>query len=130
MKLPNFKRLFYTDFPKDYQSLIEQLSYTVNNAFDGIFSALNNNISLRDNILSVVKDLTLTVNANGIPLSTAAFSIGTNTKPIDGLIIIKATSINNNTIVPTSGVFATYSQNGSTVTLTNITGLPANSLFH
>lgn len=128
MKIPSFKRLVYTDFPQQYQQLVEQLSYTVNNSIESITQALTNNISLRDNLLTSVKDVTLQVDANGIPLSTASFAIG-NTNTIDGLQVIRAINNTNSTVFPSAGIFVSYAQSGSKITILNVTGLPANNLF-
>lgn len=128
MKISLFKRLVYNDFSKDFQALIEQLSYSINTPIENIISALTNNISLRDNILCNVKDLEVTVDSNGIPLSTAALSI-TNSNPIDGMTVIRAISPTSTNIMPNGGISISYTQNGSKIVLNKITGLPANTLF-
>lgn len=128
MKLPNFKRLVYNDFSKEFQTLIEQLSYSINNPIETIVSAFSNNISLRDNILCNVKDLDITVDANGVPTTTAALSI-TNANPIDGMVVLRANSPANSTVMPNGGVFLSYSQNGARLTIDHVTGLPANQAF-
>lgn len=128
MKLPNFKRLVYNDFTKDFQPLIEQLSYSINNPIESIISAFSNNISLRDNILCNIKDLDVIVDANGIPLATAALTIS-NSNPIDGMVVLRAISPTSTNIMPSGGVFLSYTQNGAKVTINKISGLPANQLF-
>lgn len=127
-KLPSFKRIFYTDFPKDYQSLVEQLSYTINQGFDALFNALNNNLTLNDNLAVTVKDITVSVNATGTPTSSTGFTVS-NSNTIAGVQVIKATNNTNPTIYPTSGVFITYTQSGNLITINNIAGLPANNQF-
>jgi hypothetical protein len=129
MKLPSYNRLFFTDFPTQFKSLVEQLSNTINNSFDSIFSALGNNISLRDNLLCSVKDVNVRVNTNGIPTSTTSFSIS-NSNTIDGLIIIKAVNSTNSSIYPLAGIFISYTQKGNIITITNVTGLPINNTFN
>lgn len=128
MKVPSLRRLYYTDFEQQYQKLVEQMSYTINTSFESIIQALNNNISIRDNLLASVRDVTLTVDATGTPTSTSVFSID-NSNPIDGLMIIRAASIAKTTVYPTGSIFITYVQNGSVVTIANVTGLPANVQF-
>src|SRR5271165_5097735 len=114
MKLPAYKRLFYNDFPQEAQKIIEQLSYTINNGFEGLFNVINNNISLRDNLFVSVRDITVNVDATGKPTSTAVFSVDNN-NPIDGTQVIKATNQTNSQTYPTSGIFLSYSQNGNKV---------------
>lgn len=128
MKLPNLKRIYYTDYEQQYQKLVEQLSYTVNTTFESIIQALNNNISIRDNLLASVRDITFAVDSTGAPTSPTAFSID-NTNAIDGTQVIRAVSNAKTVIYPTSGIFISYSQNGSKITIINITGLPANVQF-
>lgn len=127
-KLPAYKRLYYNDFPKEAQTIIEQLSYTINNAFEGIFNALNNNINLRDNLAVSVRDITVNVDANGNPLSVLTFGIDNN-NPIDGVLVIRALNQSNKGVFPTSGIFITYTQTGNKVTISNITGIPTNNTF-
>lgn len=127
-KLPAYKRLYYNDFPKEAQEIIEQLSYTVNNAFEGIFSALNKNINIRDNLSVSIRDLTVNVDANGVPLSTLTFGVDNN-NPLDGVLVIRALNQTNNNVFPTGGIFITYTQTGTKVTVNNITGIPPNNTF-
>lgn len=126
--LPAYKRIYYNDFPKEAQATVEQLSYTINNAFEGIFSALGNNINLSDNLAVSVRDLTVNVDATGKPLSTLTFGIDNN-NPISGLIVIRAANQNNINIFVTSAPFISYTQNGNKITVNNITGIPVNNTF-
>jgi hypothetical protein len=128
MILPAYKRIYYTDFPKDSQPAMEQLSYTVNNAFEGIFSALNNGLNLSDNLAVSVKDITVNVDANGNPLSTLSFSIA-NTNTISGVQVIRALNQTNNSVFPTTAPWITYTQNGNKIIINNITGIPVGNTF-
>lgn len=127
-KLPGYKRIYSTDFPKDSQPAMEQLSYTVNNAFEGIFSALANNLNLSDNLAVSVRDLTVSVDANGNPLSTLSFGIDNN-NPISGVIVIKASNQTNTSTYVTGAPFISYSQTGSKIIVNNITGIPTGNTF-
>lgn len=126
--LPTYKRIYYTDFPKDSQAAMEQLSYTVNNAFEGIFSALNNNLNLSDNLAVSVKDLTVNVDANGNPTSALTFVIS-NTNPVSGVIVIKASNQTNTSTYVTGAPFISYTQTGNKITVNNITGIPTGNTF-
>src|ERR1035437_4933532 len=95
-KLPAYKRVYYTDFPKDSQPAMEQLSYTINNAFEGIFGALNNGLNLADNLSVSVRDLTVNVDATGNPLSTLSFGIENANK----------VTVNNITGIPSGNTFS------------------------
>lgn len=128
MKLPNFKRIYYTDYPEDAQKIIEQLSYTINNGFESLFNAVNKGLTLRDNLSTSVRDVAITVDANGKPLSATSFGID-NANTIDGLQVIRASNQSNGVAFPSGGIFISYTQSGKKVTIDNITGLPANNQF-
>lgn len=127
-RLASFKRLYKVDFAKEYQGLVDQLSFTINNGFESLFNALNNNISIRDNLLAAVKDVSVTVDSAGNPAGTTSFGIS-NANPIDGTMVIRATNKSSTTVYPTSGIFVSYTQSGNSITITNVTGLPANIPF-
>lgn len=128
MKLPSFKRLYYTDYPKENQELVEQMSYTINNGFESINDTLDNNVSLRDNLFATVRDVDVSTDASGNPTSTAAFSVD-NSNPIDGLTVIKHTNKTNSLGYPTSGISISYTQSGTKVTINNVTGLIPNNVY-
>jgi hypothetical protein len=129
MIFPSFKRLVYTDFPQQFQTLVDQMSYTINNSFESIFDAMANGISIRDNLQATVVDVNVTVDSTGAPLTATSFKIS-NSNPIDGTQVIRAVPTQNgSTSVPSSGVMISYSQTGSKVTISNITGIPANVPF-
>ena len=127
MLIPTLKRLFTTDFPAKYQELVEQLSYIVNTNEDVLFQALNNNLTLKDNLYSQVVTLTVTVDSTGKPISTTSFTSSLQTA-ILGTLVLNAVSVGS-TVYPTSGIFCSFTQNGSSVIINNITGLPANTQF-
>ncbi len=77
---------------------------------------------------ATVRDVNITVDATGKPLSTTSFAVS-NSNPIDGTIVLRAINPKDNTSFPTAGVLISYTQNANTVTITNITGLPANIQF-
>lgn len=128
MKLPGFKRLLGTDFEKQFQDLINQLSLSYNNPIDVLYQALNNNITLRDNIKSTVQDITVIVDSSGTPTSGAAFKL-TLSGTVDGITVLSAKNQDNSNTYPTSGVFISGSQNSNVYTIANITGLQAGATY-
>lgn len=125
MKLPSFKRLLSTDFKKDYKSLIDQLGLSLNNGITVLYDALDRNISLRDNIKSTVRDVVVSVNSNGTPKQTAAFTLDSPGK-IDAVLVGLAVNQTNSSIYPLNGPFVTGNQGTTFFTITNITGLTPN----
>lgn len=128
MKIPNFRRIFYTDYPQDQQPLIQKLSVTINNGFENPYNALQNNISLADNIACTVKQVTLTVDSTGTPTTATSFSV-TTTGTLTGLTVMAATNQTTATVYPTGNPFISYTQNSQLITITNVAGLPANNSF-
>lgn len=128
MKVPNFKRIFKTDYEKQYQKLIETLSFSLNNAIDVINNAINGNISLSENILCSIKDLTLQVDANGTPTSPITFPVNF-TGQVQGLLALNVTNKTNSNSYPTSGVFVSFEQTQNGILIKNITGLVAGNSY-
>ena len=127
-KLSNFRRLFKNDYQQDQQSLVEKLSVTINNGFELLYNAMANNVSLSDNIFCTVKVVSVQVNSSGTPISPLSFKIST-TGSIKGISVIKADNQTNSNVYPNSSPFMTYSQNDTTITVSNIAGLPISNKF-
>lgn len=122
MKLPSFRRLFSSDFPAQFKQLIDTLSVSLNNGIEVLYEALNNQITLRDNISCTVKDITLAVNANGVPTQNSSIKLNTTNK-VEGCVVISAINQTNSATYPSSGVFISFTQNSNTLIINNIAGL-------
>jgi hypothetical protein len=121
MKLPGFKRLYTQDFPEESKGLIDQLSFFFNNGVEVLYSALNNNITLSENIAGKLAEFDVKL-SSGIPNITTSFAID-NTRKVIGLEILKVDNNTNSNTFPSSGVFITWDQNNNTVLIKHITGL-------
>lgn len=128
MKISSIPKLVKTDYPKEMQDAIEQLSYTINPLIDALTSLANNNISIADNLSSVVKTVIVTVTADGTPTGTTGFNLG-KSNVILGLQVKKAVNNTNEIIYPTGGVWISYTQSGSQIIVNNVKGLPAGNQF-
>lgn len=130
MIFPTFKRIYKTDYPADQQPLVDKLSVTINNGFEVIYNAFSKNISLKENILCSIRNITVTVDSNGIPTqsSGSSFNIDT-TGQILGTEVIKSVNNTNSSVFPTGQPFLTYSQNNNIVTIVHVAGIPANNSF-
>jgi len=134
MKLPNFKRLYESDFPEEDQELIQILASSLNVDLENIYLALSKRLSLLDNIQCTVKTITTAVNAGGIPLDATSFKInkegGTQAvTKIIGCTVYAAKNTTNNQVFPTATPFISFSQNEDTITIDHIAGLPENNIF-
>lgn len=122
MKLPSFKRLFDSDFPQEFKSLITTLSASLNNGIDVLYQALNNQITLRDNISCTVRDVSVIVNASGTPLQGSSMKLNTTNK-VDGVIVISALNQSNPSAFPPAAVMVNFTQSSNILNISNISGL-------
>jgi len=129
MRLPSFKRFFSQDFDKQYKNLIDKLSLTLNYGIEVLYDALNNNVTLRDNIKCTVKDVTLSVDAGGFPKISTIFTLDQTNSKVEGCEVINALNQTNSSIYPTSGVMINWTQNVNAVTINHVTGLQANDTY-
>jgi len=128
MKLPSFRRLFTQDYPKEYQKLVDTLSVSLNNGIEVLYNALNNQLTLRDNLKTTVRDVTVTVNGSGLPTQGGTFTLDFDGL-VDGVIVISALNQVNPVIYPTSAPFITGQQSNKSFIINNITGLQAGQSY-
>lgn len=128
MKLPNFRRIFKTDYGANEQGLVEKLATSINNGFEVLYEALNGKVSLRENIFCTVKDVTVIVDSSGVPTTTTTVSRDRNAR-VDGVGVINAQNLTNSTSYPTSGIFISFNASDNGITITNITGLQAGNEY-
>lgn len=128
MKLPSFRRLFTQDYPKEFKKLVDILSVSLNNGIEVLYEALDNSLTLRDNISGTVKDITISVNSAGTP-NVSAIIILNNNNTVDGVLVLSAINQVNPAVYPTGGVFISGSQSGNQYIINNITGLQPNTSY-
>lgn len=121
--LPTFKSLQASDFDDQYKDLINKLATIFNNEIQSLFTALNNGVSLADNILCTVKDVPIVVDANGNPTNAANFAISVKNLRVRGCTVIRAVNTTNNSTFPTGAPFVSYTPGTQQVTINNVTGL-------
>lgn len=125
-KLQGFKRIQTEDFPKEYQSVIDRLGYSINVFAEQVLDAFNKKISY-DNLNRSYISLNVDVSVLGVPNDELIIKI-----PTSGFIGFNCVSAEN--LDDDTGVigcpFITYVRlsNGS-IRVTNIVGLPANKNF-
>jgi hypothetical protein len=129
VKLPGFKRLYSKDFEQDDQSLVDKLSGVLNTGIESLYQALNKRVSLVDNIDCIVKDVTIKVDANGLPTSTTIFSLDDKTRNIQGLHVINAENLTNSNTYPSGGVFVSWIQVNTGIQILHVTGLQASQSY-
>lgn len=127
-KLPNFRRIYKTDYPQDQQDLVDKLAVTINNGFELLYDALNNKLTLADNLAVSVKDITVTVDASGVPTKNLSFNV-TFPGKVSTIEVGRTTNLTNSSALLTGGVSLLFTQSNSTVNIQQITGLQPNQKY-
>ena len=123
-KLSSYRLLYKTDFPQQYQSLVDQMSLTINQSFQEVYSAFNNNITFADNINATIVTINVSVDKTGTPQTAVNFKLNTFQTVLQGLIVLNTVCTNNSLIYPTAGLFLSFTSAKGTVSINNIQGLP------
>lgn len=127
-KIKTLPRLIAEDFDQQNQELISKIAFVTNPAFEQIVQAFNKNLTVEDNLNMQVKDLEITVDSGGVPITTTSFksSLRGNAK---GLIVIRVDSLEKTQVYPTSSPFITFSESAGQITINHVTGLVPNSKY-
>jgi hypothetical protein len=127
-RLPSFRRIFEQDYdPKD-QELVRQLSVSINYGFEALYEILNGKLSLTDNTASLITTVNVEVNATGKPKTKTTIK-KSGTERFLGFIVIKAENLTNSGIYTAGTPFINYTETTDSITINNVTGLPADNLF-
>jgi hypothetical protein len=78
---------------------------------------------------AVIKDVVVTVDSNGFPLSPTGISLGAIVPKAIGSDVIFAQNQTNPDVYPTAKPFVSFTQNGQVFEIDHIAGLPANNQF-
>jgi len=127
MKLEKFIRIFTKDYKQEFQQMVEQLAGTVNRNFEVAYEVLAGKVNLRDNIACTVKEIDVSVDANGIPTTATSFKVDSVSTRVDGVVVLNVLNLINSTTYPPGAVFVSATQANSAsinlVTVNKITGL-------
>lgn len=129
MKLPNFLRLNKGDYDEENREVVGKMAESLNPSIEPLYNLANNRISLRDNIACVVKDVTVSVDSSGVPVTSTGIALGTSIQTAIGSDVIFAQNQTSTTVFPTAKPFITFTQNGTTFEIKQIAGLPASNQF-
>jgi hypothetical protein len=128
-KLSGYKNIIKTDFPAQYQDLVDQLGQTINNSFQQLFTTLNNQVTINDNLNATLSTFTIVTDKNGAPVTTTSFKLNKYQTVVNGFIVINAVG-NTNAVVPTGPVqILSWGKTDSIITIKSISGLAPNSTY-
>ena len=128
-KPQNFKRVVVENFEAKDRELVGKLAYSLNGFADDVLSALNNNLSIEDNLNIVKKDITITLDKKGA--ITGGNGIKTNLKrACSGILVIKVINKTAPLVYPSGTPFISFTEPSSgQLVINNITNLTAGNSY-
>lgn len=129
MKLANFKKLFKNDFNSDDQPLVEQLSEIINYNFRLLYEALNQNLTFSENFSGIIKEVNVTVDANGLPITPIRIKSDLVPSRPSGAIVTDHNNLTNPDTYPTGAIMISFNETGGVISINHITGLQANNVY-
>lgn len=127
-KLQGYKRIIQEDFDEKERPLVGKLGYSLNPTLEDILNVLNKNISIDDNLNITKKDLTITVDGNGVPITTSNLKTDLASNCV-GIQVIRASNLTNTALSPTSTPFITFTETNGVLNIRKITNLQANHKY-
>lgn len=128
-KLPTLRRLFKGDFKPEHGELVDKLITSINNGFDNVYDALNNKITLKNNILCDIKDFSIQVNSSGIPTNALVLNVSF-ASTVSIVSVGKITNSSNPQSFPAGGVTITWEQESAGfIKIKHITGLTSGETY-
>lgn len=125
-KIGDLKRLTKEDFAADDQELIDRLAYVLNPFMEKVVGAFSKGIDF-NNLNQELATFSVEVNGSGVPTSKTSVKYNLKTR-LNGVIVVSAQNTTDSTPV-TGAPFITYVQDGASVNITNVTGLPVGKKF-
>jgi len=126
VKLPSVSRINKNDYPEDSKQLVEKLADTINPNTEMLYELANKKTSLRDNMLCTVRDFTVSVDANGVPLTRTSVALDTPGK-VDGVSVIRVTNATNANTYPNSQPYVGFTPQASAINIDVVKGLSVGS---
>lgn len=127
MKLDGLKRIIREDFDEKDRDFVDKLAFALNPFLDQVSAVFSKNIDL-DNLKEEEKDIEITVDMNGIPISQVQFKNTLNSK-IRGTEVIKADNLTDTAVYPTGHPFISFVENNKLINILHVTGLQANNKY-
>lgn len=128
MRFQTLPRLVAEDFPKDQQSLINKLASIYNPMIDQFNIIFNKQIDFQ-NLNQQLITLTTTVDGSGAPNDLLQV-VSTLKTQVKGIVSINAINVTDNTTLTGGISFLFTNTSDKLITITQITGLPADKKFN
>lgn len=128
MKLPGYRRIMTEDYSQEQKELIEKLASTLNISFENIYSALNNKLTFADNYAAIIKEVEISVNADGTPKQNLTIPVTYEGRTLS-VMVGSVQNLTSQNSYPVSAPFVTFIQSGKNVIIQHFTGLQANNTY-
>lgn len=125
-KVGDLKRLNKEDFAAKDRDMIDRLGYILNPFMEKVVGAFNKGIDF-NNLNQELVTFAVKVDSSGVPQSKASLKYNLKTR-LNGMMVIAATN-NTDSVTVTSTPFITFTQEGTSINISNISGLPADKSF-
>lgn len=125
MKLQSVKRIIKESLPQEFRPIVDVVGYSFNTFAEDVINAFNKKITVDDNLNMEYKEISITVNAEGIPVNPVTFRTVV-TGRIRGVIVVRCDDLSANPVPPDAAPFMTCSYNTNLITVENVRGLRAN----
>lgn len=119
--IPTQRLLKPEDFDTKDQALVNKLAFPFNTFMQQVISALSKNLDF-NNLNQQINTFSVSVNANGVPVSPVQFKLNLATK-LAGLYCINAVNTSSTIRFPVAQPFISYAVNSNQITINHITGL-------
>ena len=126
-KMETPRKIRVEDFGEDDKSLVEKLSYPINNFMDNVYNTLNNGVDY-SNLRREMINVTVTTNSTGKLIGDPQFKIQGFGR-LAGSICINAYNINSPLVYPIATPFLSLAANGNLVRILSVTGLQVSSQY-
>ena len=127
MKLPTPKKINVNDYSSASKGDMDKLARSINPFFDDIVRALKKGLTVEANLPFEYVTLEVEVNTSGVPKNNTLIS-STLSATIKGCIVVSVQNLTDAT--PLNGSpFVNYTLNGKVLTVSQVTGLPANKKY-
>ena len=126
-RIPDLKRITKEDFPEKDRELVEKLAFPINSHMEQVRNLFNRNITF-ENLAQDLITITLQTGTDSKPLNNPEFKSSLNNR-VRGIMVVSASITSNNTSFVNETPFISFSQDNDLVTITNISGLEAETAY-
>lgn len=124
LQIPSKIRL--EDYKQEDRDIAEKIARSVNPFMDDVYRQMNGQIGF-DNLNRIIASVSVKIGSSGEVLNEPQVRTSSLKSKVAGWSVIYAENLTNSNTYPTNSPFLSCSIGLGTITIKNITGLPANS---